>query len=176
MMTSIIAHSRPAGIDRQRKDLKIKHYEQKIPLPDEALLVKPIPKQPWELTKDKITLTSKLGEGAFGEVLAEDTAKSANSKQYLAAIKTKLKEDNKKYMQELFKEARLMRQYQHINVVGFFGMVMENENVMIVMEMVNGGGLDHYLKKNTVSIPDKCSYAFDVALGLYYLHSKRCMH
>ncbi|PIO55453.1 hypothetical protein TELCIR_23160, partial [Teladorsagia circumcincta] len=27
-----------------------------------------------------------------------------------------------------------------------------------------------------VSIPDKCSYAFDVALGLYYLHSKRCMH
>ncbi|KAK6053966.1 protein tyrosine kinase [Cooperia oncophora] len=79
-------------------------------------------------------------------------------------------------MQELYKEARLMRQYQHINVVGFFGMVMENDNVMIVMEMVNGGGLDHYLKKNTVSIPDKCSYAFDVALGLYYLHSKRCMH
>lgn len=36
------------------------------------------------------------------------------------------------------------------NVVGFFGMVMENDNVMIVMEMVNGGGLDHYLKKNNV--------------------------
>ncbi|KAK6009715.1 hypothetical protein OSTOST_25335, partial [Ostertagia ostertagi] len=135
-----------------------KHYEQKIPLPDEALL----------LTKDKITLTSKLGEGAFGEVWQGTLRKSA-TQTIPAAIKvTKLKEDNKKYMQELFKEDRLLRQ----NVVGFFGMVMENENVMIVMEMVNGGGLDHYLKKKH----HKCSYAFDVALGLYYLHSKRCMH
>ncbi|KHJ78205.1 hypothetical protein OESDEN_16826 [Oesophagostomum dentatum] len=55
-------------------------------------------------------------------------------------------------------------------------MVMESDNVMIVMEMVNGGGLDHHLKTSSVGIPDKCSYAFDVALGLYYLHSKRCMH
>lgn len=29
-------------------------------------------------------------------------------------------------------------------------MVMENDNVMIVMEMVNGGGLDHHLKKSNV--------------------------
>ncbi|XGW27430.1 hypothetical protein V3C99_007770 [Haemonchus contortus] len=153
-----------------------KHYEEKLPLPDEALLVKPVPKQPWELTKDKIKLITKLGEGAFGEVW-QGTLRQSATQTVQAAIKvTKLKEDNKKYMQELFKEARLMRQYQHINVVAFFGMVMENENVMIVMEMVNGGGLDHYLKKNVVSIADKCSYAFDVALGLYYLHSKRCMH
>ncbi|KAK6044327.1 hypothetical protein COOONC_18168, partial [Cooperia oncophora] len=27
-----------------------------------------------------------------------------------------------------------------------------------------------------VSVEDRCSYAFDVSLGLYYLHNKRCMH
>lgn len=166
------------GVNRAKSVMAIvqKHYEQKIPLPEEGKLVRPIPKQPWELTKDKITLQTKLGEGAFGEVW-QGTLRQSATQSIPAAIKvTKLKEDNKKYMQELFKEARLMRQYQHINVVGFFGMVMENDNVMIVMEMVNGGGLDHYLKKNNVGIPDKCSYAFDAALGLYYLHSKRCMH
>ncbi|KAJ1347394.1 hypothetical protein KIN20_002433 [Parelaphostrongylus tenuis] len=153
-----------------------KHYHEKIAVQDNVLLLKPIPKQPWELSKDKITLNKKLGEGAFGEVW-EGTLRQSATQTVPAAIKvTKLKEDNKRYMQDMLKEARLMRQYQHLNVVGFFGMIMENDNVMIVMEMVNGGGLDHYLKKNTVGIPDKSSYSFDVALGLYYLHSKRCMH
>ncbi|KJH42147.1 protein tyrosine kinase [Dictyocaulus viviparus] len=153
-----------------------KHYGEKIVINDDILLLKPISKQPWELSKDKVKLSRKLGEGAFGEVW-QGTLRQSPTHTVLAAIKvTKLKEDNKRYMQELYKEARLMRQYQHINVVGFFGMVLENDNVMIVMEMVNGGGLDHYLKRNFVSIPDKCSYSFDVALGLYYLHSKRCMH
>ncbi|VDL74303.1 unnamed protein product [Nippostrongylus brasiliensis] len=76
----------------------------------------------------------------------------------------------------MHKEARLLRQYKHLNIVAFYGMVMENDSVMIVMEMVPGGGLDHYLKSYTVSIPDKCSFSFDVSLGLYYLHNKRCMH
>ncbi|KAK6025870.1 hypothetical protein OSTOST_08216, partial [Ostertagia ostertagi] len=55
-------------------------------------------------------------------------------------------------------------------------MVIDNDSAMIVMEMVPGGGLDHFLKNNNVSCPDRCSYAFDVSLGLYYLHNKRCMH
>ncbi|EYC19144.1 hypothetical protein Y032_0025g1197 [Ancylostoma ceylanicum] len=115
-----------------------KHYQEKISLQDDGVLLKPIPKQPWELSKDKIQLKTKLGEGAFGEVW-KGTLRQSPTKTVEAAIKvTKLKEDNKKYMQEMYKEARLMRQYQHINVVGFYGMVMENDNVMIVMEMVNG--------------------------------------
>ncbi|PIO70206.1 hypothetical protein TELCIR_07947 [Teladorsagia circumcincta] len=55
-------------------------------------------------------------------------------------------------------------------------MVIDNDRAMIVMEMVPGGGLDHYLKNNQVIVEDRCSYAFDVSLGLYYLHNKRCMH
>ncbi|ETN80095.1 protein tyrosine kinase [Necator americanus] len=89
---------------------------------------------------------------------------------------TKMKEENKVLMQEMHREARLMRQYKHLNIVAFYGMVIENDNVMIVMEFVSGGGLDHHLKNRQVSIPDRCSFAFDVSLGLYYLHNKRCMH
>ncbi|VDO36340.1 unnamed protein product [Haemonchus placei] len=34
----------------------------------QALLTRPIPKQSWELSRDKIKMESKLGEGTFGEV------------------------------------------------------------------------------------------------------------
>ncbi|KAL6738953.1 hypothetical protein Aduo_012449 [Ancylostoma duodenale] len=91
-----------------------KHYQEKISLQDDGVLLKPIPKQPWELSKDKIQLKTKLGEGAFGEVW-KGTLRQSPTKTVEAAIKvTKLKEDNKKYMQEMYKEARLMRQYQHM--------------------------------------------------------------
>lgn len=63
-----------------------KHYEQKIPLPEEGKLVRPIPKQPWELTKDKITLQTKLGEGAFGEVW-QGTLRQSATQSIPAAIK-----------------------------------------------------------------------------------------
>ncbi|XGW30033.1 hypothetical protein V3C99_009224 [Haemonchus contortus] len=152
-----------------------KHFTEKIPVGAEALLIRPIPKQAWELSKDKISMDSKLGEGAFGEVW-KGTLKQFSTTVQVAIKVTKVKEENKALMQEMHKEARLMRQYKHLNIVAFYGMVIDNDRAMIVMEMVPGGGLDHYLKNNSVSCADRCSYAFDVSLGLYYLHNKRCMH
>ncbi|KAK5976842.1 Protein kinase domain-containing protein, partial [Trichostrongylus colubriformis] len=61
---------------------------------------------------------------------------------------TKLKEENKVLMQEMHKEGRLLRQYKHLNIVAFYGMVIDNDQAMIVMELVSGGGLDHHLKNN----------------------------
>uniref|UniRef100_A0A0K0CV22 Protein kinase domain-containing protein n=1 Tax=Angiostrongylus cantonensis TaxID=6313 RepID=A0A0K0CV22_ANGCA len=46
----------------------MKHYDDKIPVSDEIILVRPVPKQAWELSKQKITKETKIGEGAFGEV------------------------------------------------------------------------------------------------------------
>ncbi|KAK6030077.1 hypothetical protein OSTOST_03799 [Ostertagia ostertagi] len=45
-----------------------KHYAERIPIAGQAMLGRPIPRQAWELSRDKITMVSKLGEGAFGEV------------------------------------------------------------------------------------------------------------
>lgn len=41
------------------------------------------------------------------------------------------------------------------NIVAFHGMVMDNDNVMIVMEFVSGGGLDHFLKNRDVFFHSK---------------------
>lgn len=165
------------GVNKAPKPIAVvlKHFNERIPIAGQVVLSRAIPKQAWELSKDKISLESKIGEGAFGEVW-KGSLRMGNTSVRVAIKVTKMKEENKEKMEEMHKEARLMRQYKHLNIVAFYGMVIENDNVMIVMEMVPGGGLNDYLKNNQVSIPDRCSYSFDVSLGLYYLHSKRCMH
>ncbi|KAJ1346441.1 hypothetical protein KIN20_001220, partial [Parelaphostrongylus tenuis] len=79
----------------------------------------------------------------------------------------------------MYKEARLMRQYKHKNVVKFYGVVNKSgDKAMIVMELVIGGSLDDHLRKskNVITISHKIGYAKDAAFGLVYLHSKGCMH
>ncbi|VDL74305.1 unnamed protein product [Nippostrongylus brasiliensis] len=44
------------------------HFNGRIPIAGHVMLNRAIPKQAWELSKDKITMESKIGEGAFGEV------------------------------------------------------------------------------------------------------------
>ncbi|KAK6020948.1 hypothetical protein OSTOST_13390, partial [Ostertagia ostertagi] len=55
------------------------HHTNSVPVSRDILLKTPISKERWELTKDKVTLDTKIGEGAFGEVwkgtLKEDPSK-----------------------------------------------------------------------------------------------------
>lgn len=97
----------------------------------------PVPKQRWELTRDKVQLETKIGEGAFGEVwkgtLREDPSKppievavkvvrffislSPNSRvHHLLLInpsQLKVNEENKAKIDDMHREARMMRQYKH---------------------------------------------------------------
>ncbi|VDO84078.1 unnamed protein product [Heligmosomoides polygyrus] len=143
------------------------------------MLLHPIPKQPWELTYDKVTLINKIGAGAFGEVWRGCIHESPSSPPIDVAVKMKkVTEKNKAEIDELYKEARLMRQYKHKNVVAFYGVVIKgSDSAMIVMEFIDGGSLKDYLKKNrSTTVKAKLGYAIDVAVGLVYLHSKTCMH
>ncbi|KAK6015332.1 hypothetical protein OSTOST_19244, partial [Ostertagia ostertagi] len=90
-----------------------KHFSERIPVAGQAMLMRPIPKQAWELSKDKIRLDSKIGEGAFGEVW-KGTLRHFTMNLQVAIKVTKVKEENKALMQEMHKEARLMRQYKHL--------------------------------------------------------------
>ncbi|KAL6737177.1 hypothetical protein Aduo_010844 [Ancylostoma duodenale] len=155
------------------------HHTNGVPLTEHALLINPIPRQPWELTSDKITMVSKIGSGNFGEVWAGSMKESQNKPPIDVAIKVKKVNDkNKSKLDEMYKEARLMRQYKHKNVVTFYGIVQQgNDKVMIVMELIHGGSLDQHLKKNpTISNKEKIGYSTDVAIALVYLHSKGCLH
>lgn len=60
----------------------------------------------------------------------------------------------------------------------FYGVAMEREPIMLVMELVDGGSLDKYLQKNAgkIGARDRLNMCYDAAKGLEYLHDKGCIH
>ncbi|VDP22915.1 unnamed protein product [Heligmosomoides polygyrus] len=117
----------------------------------EAILISPIPKQDWEFKHEWIELGRKLGEGAFGGVYAG--VLTIGNRKYEVAVKVnKATEVTKQIIGEICKEARIMRRYRHPNVVKFYGVAVEREPVMLVMEMVKGGALDVHLQKDSGQI------------------------
>ncbi|KAI6212640.1 hypothetical protein M3Y94_00050000 [Aphelenchoides besseyi] len=119
---------------------------------DQVILRNPILRQSWELSHDDVESTKKLGEGAFGEVHKG---------------KLRLKNGQK---------ARLMRHFDHPNIVKFYGVGAGQEPLLVVMELVECGALDSYLQKEELIPQKKMELCTGAAWGLEYLHTKNVLH
>uniref|UniRef100_A0A8L8JYR0 Tyrosine-protein kinase n=1 Tax=Heligmosomoides polygyrus TaxID=6339 RepID=A0A8L8JYR0_HELPZ len=155
------------------------YHRQKKPLTEAtgAKLLSPVKRQKWELRHEWIKLDRQLGEGAFGGVFA-GTLTTGFTTRKVAVKVNKGKAVEKEVIEEMCKEAAIMRIFRHPNVVKFYGIAVEREPVMLVMELVEGGSLDIVLrtKKEELTVQDLTNFALGAAKGLEYLHSKNCIH
>ncbi|TKR94676.1 hypothetical protein L596_008936 [Steinernema carpocapsae] len=155
------------------------YVTRKVPVTEKsgAQLLLAVPKQDWELRHEQVELGKMLGEGAFGGVYA-GVLTLGNDTHKVAVKVHKGKELKKDMIKEICKEARIMRRYEHPNIVRFYGVAIEHEPIMLVMELVNGGSLDKYLEKkgSSISTNERVSMCYDAAKGLEYLHDKGCIH
>nr|KAG5707300.1 hypothetical protein BaRGS_000074 [Batillaria attramentaria] len=140
----------------------------------QAILKKPILREDWELLNDHIHLEMKIGNGNFGEVYKG----VYTPKNMVVAVKTckdTLSEDQRK---KFLQEGRILKQYNHPNIVSFIGIAAQRQPVMIVMEFVPGGALLQFLRKQgkQQSRRQLTQMCVDAASGMAYLEAKNCIH
>ncbi|EDL38283.1 fer (fms/fps related) protein kinase, testis specific 2, isoform CRA_a [Mus musculus] len=132
-----------------------------------------IPDKKWVLNHEDVSLGELLGKGNFGEVY-KGTLKDKTP----VAIKT-CKEDLPQELKIKFlQEAKILKQYDHPNIVKLIGVCTQRQPVYIIMELVPGGDFLTFLRKrkDELKLKQLVRFSLDVAAGMLYLESKNCIH
>ncbi|KAK4881692.1 hypothetical protein RN001_005011 [Aquatica leii] len=139
-----------------------------------AILYKPIPRERWELNNDDVVLLDKIGRGNFGDVYKAQL-KSTGQDVAVKTCRVTLPEDHKK---KFLQEGRILKQYDHPNIVKLIGICVQKQPIMIVMELVPGGSLLTFLRKNSTILTEGqlMNMCLDASAGMRYLESKNCIH
>ncbi|KAI1723090.1 protein tyrosine kinase domain-containing protein [Ditylenchus destructor] len=159
----------------------IDHYQvRKMALPFEGaikpVLGSPVRRKNWELRHGMITLGKELGSGAYGTVYKGALQKGTDKKPTEVAVK-ELSEMGFEASNALWREARVMRDYDHPNVLRMYGVANDYMPFYLVMEFVPDGSLEDYFRKSDkagkkISTPERIEILFQAAAGMEYLHSK----
>ena len=137
---------------------------------------------------------------------SETTCKSVTSNVSSVAIKKLPESANVNNLYDHFKELKLMLHVgQHPNIINLIGYTVENGSFYIVTDYARFGNLKDYLRKCRKDLADKTKptsddfdehklkagtdktlhgltfdnlllYAYQIALGMEYLHSKKVLH
>ncbi|XP_028611532.1 tyrosine-protein kinase Fer isoform X1 [Grammomys surdaster] len=139
-----------------------------------VVLLNPIPKdKKWILNHEDVSLGELLGKGNFGEVY-KGTLKDKTP----VAVKT-CKEDLPQELKIKFlQEAKILKQYDHPNIVKLIGVCTQRQPVYIIMELVPGGDFLTFLRKrkDELKLKQLVKFSLDVASGMLYLEGRNCIH
>ncbi|XP_020824500.1 tyrosine-protein kinase Fer isoform X1 [Phascolarctos cinereus] len=152
------------------------HYttKQVITKKSGVVLLNPVVKdKKWVLSHEDVTLGELLGKGNFGEVY-KGTLKDKTA----VAVKT-CKEDLPQELKIKFlQEAKILKQYDHPNIVKLIGVCTQRQPIYIIMELIPGGDFLSFLRKKKDELKPKqlVKFSLDAASGMAYLESKNCIH
>jgi fyn-related kinase len=126
----------------------------------------------WEIPRQELQKSDKLGSGQFGEVY-----KGLWNKKTWVAIKT-LKADAAE-MEEFLKEVKVMKNLVHPKLVQLYGVCTVGKPMFIVTELMKNGALLDYLRsaeREDLTIIDLVDMAAQVAEGMAFLEKNNYIH
>uniref|UniRef100_A0A3P8T695 Tyrosine-protein kinase n=1 Tax=Amphiprion percula TaxID=161767 RepID=A0A3P8T695_AMPPE len=139
----------------------------------EIVLKKPVLKDKWVLDHDDIVLGNLIGrQGNFGEVYS-GRLRSDNTPVAVKSCKENLAPEHKnKFLMEA-----ILKHYDHPNIVKLIGVCTQKQPIYIIMELVQGDFLS-FLRHEGHSLKPKMLVKMteNVASGMEYLESKKCIH
>ena len=96
---------------------------------------------------ENIDFVRELGEGAFGRVyLGRVKHLTAPDESTLVAVKTLKDLSIEEARRDFNREAELLTNLQHENIVSFYGVCIDGEPLMMIFEYMENGDLNNYLR------------------------------
>ncbi|XP_053560199.1 fibroblast growth factor receptor 3 isoform X4 [Bombina bombina] len=151
----------------------------------------------WELPRTRLTLGKPLGEGCFGQVVMAESIgidKEKPNKSLTVAVKMLKDDATDKDLSDLVSEMEMMKMIgKHKNIINLLGACTQDGPLYVLVEYASKGNLREYLRArrppgmdysfDTCKIPaeqltfkDLVSCAYQVARGMEYLASQKCIH
>ncbi|XP_071344410.1 tyrosine-protein kinase Fes/Fps [Trachinotus anak] len=148
--------------------------QQHITRRADIVLKKPVLKDKWVLEHDDIILGQLIGRGNFGEVYS-GCLRSDNTPVAVKSCKENLAPEHKS---KFLMEARILKQYDHPNIVKLIGVCTQKQPIYIIMELIQGGDFLSFLRHEGHSLRPKVlvNMTENVAAGMEYLESRKCIH
>ncbi|XP_046871617.1 fibroblast growth factor receptor 1-A isoform X4 [Hypomesus transpacificus] len=157
-----------------------------------------LPQDPrWELSRDRLVLGKPLGEGCFGQVVMAEALgmdKDKPNRVSKVAIKMLKSDATEKDLSDLISEMEMMKMIgKHKNIINLLGACTQDGPLYVIVEYASKGNLREYLRARrppgmeycynpdqvpveNMSIKDLVSCAYQVARGMEYLSSRKCIH
>ncbi|KAI5627988.1 tyrosine-protein kinase Lyn isoform X1, partial [Silurus asotus] len=126
----------------------------------------------WEISKESLHMTKKLGAGQFGEVWLA-TYKNTTK----VAVKT-LKPGSMS-IEAFLQEANLMKTLQHDRLVRLYAVVTKTQPLYIITEFMANGSLLDFLKSppgRKIQLPKLIDFGAQIAEGMAYIEKKNYIH
>lgn len=122
----------------------------------------------FQYNMDEVKLIAPIGTGSYGEVY-----KAMVRGKIVAVKKLHVRNLKAEQVDAFCKEASLMCQLNHENVVQFIGAVTEPSNLCIITQYCARGSLADLLLDPSVEMDfaRKLKFALDAARGMLYLHT-----
>ncbi|XP_068917428.1 fibroblast growth factor receptor homolog 1-like isoform X11 [Tenebrio molitor] len=150
----------------------------------------------WEIPRAMLCLGKSLGEGAFGKVVkAEAVGLLKPGMSSIVAVKMLKEGHTDNEMMDLVSEMEMMKMIgKHINIINLLGCCTQDGPLYVVVEFAPHGNLRDFLRQHrpssgyepaigivekerkTLTQKDLVSFAYQVARGMEYLASRRCIH
>ncbi|KAL0391706.1 UNVERIFIED_CONTAM: Mitogen-activated protein kinase kinase kinase [Sesamum radiatum] len=116
-----------------------------------------------------------LGRGSFGSVYEG----IANDGFFFAVKEVSLLDqgdEGKQRIVQLEQEIALLSQFQHENIVRYYGTNKDESHLYIFLELVTKGSLLSLYQKYELRVPQVSAYTRQILHGLKYLHDRGVIH
>nr|XP_045250489.1 fibroblast growth factor receptor 4 isoform X1 [Macaca fascicularis] len=151
----------------------------------------------WEFPRDRLVLGKPLGEGCFGQVVrAEAFGMDPARPDQASTVAVKMLKDNAsdKDLADLVSEMEVMKLIgRHKNIINLLGVCTQEGPLYVIVECAAKGNLREFLRarrppgpdlspdgpqssEGPLSFPVLVSCAYQVARGMQYLESRKCIH